>query len=105
MSAKLVAWERFVRYVPQGQSQTIRYGDPIIAESEVDRIAEIAGEGPAGRPSTQCDTDWTNRKGSPAFGSARAGQCTYHPLHWAELQNAQYVTSPSLSKVERLTWC
>jgi hypothetical protein len=45
MSTKLVAWERFVRYVPQGQSQTIRYGDPIIAESEVDRIAEIAEEG------------------------------------------------------------
>ena len=59
---------------------------------------------PAGRPSIECDTDWTNRNGSPAVGSARAVQCTYHPLHWAELQNAQYVTScPSLSNIDKLT--
>jgi hypothetical protein len=45
MASKLVAWERFVRYVPQGQTRTVRYGDPIITESEVDRIAEIAAEG------------------------------------------------------------
>lgn len=45
MSSKLVSWDRFVRYVPQGQNQTIRYGDPIIKESEVDRIAQIAEEG------------------------------------------------------------
>ncbi|OAL52690.1 hypothetical protein IQ07DRAFT_620236 [Pyrenochaeta sp. DS3sAY3a] len=45
MSLKPVAWNRFVRYIPQGQSQTILYGDPIIEESEVDRIAQIAEEG------------------------------------------------------------
>ena len=45
MASKLVAWERFVRYVPQGEAQTIRYGDPIVTGSEVDRVAEIAAEG------------------------------------------------------------
>ncbi|OAL05584.1 hypothetical protein IQ06DRAFT_300701 [Phaeosphaeriaceae sp. SRC1lsM3a] len=45
MSTKLVAWERFVRYVPQGLNQAVRYGDAIIEGSEVDHIAEIAEEG------------------------------------------------------------
>lgn len=45
MSFKPVAWERFVRYVPQGRNQAVRYGEPIIKESEVDQIAQIAEEG------------------------------------------------------------
>lgn len=45
MSSKPVAWERFIRYIPQGQDQVVRYGDPIIRESEIDQIAQIAEEG------------------------------------------------------------
>ncbi|KAH6618823.1 hypothetical protein C7974DRAFT_427064 [Boeremia exigua] len=45
MTSKPVAWERFVRYVPQGQDQAICFGDPIVAESEIDQIAQIAAEG------------------------------------------------------------
>ena len=45
MPAKLVAWDRFVRYVPIGAEDTIRYGDPILTDSEIDIIAQLANEG------------------------------------------------------------
>jgi hypothetical protein len=45
MSPKPVKWDRFVRYVPQGADQTVRYGDPIVSVSQVDSIAQIATEG------------------------------------------------------------
>ena len=45
MSSQRVAWDRFVRYVPQGADQTIRYGDPIISSSQVNSIAQLAEEG------------------------------------------------------------
>jgi len=45
MSPNLVAWDRLVRYVPYGAGNTIRYGDPIIEDSEIDKIAQLAVEG------------------------------------------------------------
>lgn len=45
MSSNKIAWERFVRYVPQGQDKTVHYGDPIVSASEVDSIAQLAEEG------------------------------------------------------------
>lgn len=45
MPQKLVAWDRLVRYVPQGAEDTIRYGDPVLAESEIDNVAHLAAEG------------------------------------------------------------
>jgi len=45
MSPNLVAWNRFVRYAPKGAEDTIRYGDPIITDSEIDNISQLADEG------------------------------------------------------------
>jgi hypothetical protein len=46
MSSKLVAWDRLVRYVPEGAAEgTVRYGDPILADSEVDMLSQLADEG------------------------------------------------------------
>ncbi|KAJ8117606.1 hypothetical protein OPT61_g1251 [Boeremia exigua] len=45
MSSKLVSWERLVRYIPKGSNQTVRYGDPIVSDSDVDKIARLAEEG------------------------------------------------------------
>jgi len=45
MSSKPVAWDRLVRYISQGVDKNVRYGDPIIAASEADTIAQMAEEG------------------------------------------------------------
>lgn len=44
MSAKLVAWDRLVRYTAQGGSQ-IRYGEPILTDSEENAVADLADAG------------------------------------------------------------
>lgn len=44
MSTKLVFWDRLVRYIPEGDS-TIRYGEPIVKEDQVDAIAQLAQDG------------------------------------------------------------
>jgi hypothetical protein len=45
MSPRLVAWDRLVRYIPEGGENTICYGDAILADSEIDKIAQLANEG------------------------------------------------------------
>ena len=44
MGAKLVAWDRLVRYVAQGESQ-IRYGEPILTDLEENAVAYLADVG------------------------------------------------------------
>lgn len=45
MSSRLVAWDRLVRYVPSGDSSTVRYGEPILEDSDATLIAQLADEG------------------------------------------------------------
>ena len=40
----MVAWDRLVRYVPEGSPSAVRYGEPIIEESQADCIAQLAEE-------------------------------------------------------------
>jgi hypothetical protein len=45
MAQKQVAWDRLVRYIPQGPEQIVRYGDPIMTGAEADLITQKAEEG------------------------------------------------------------
>lgn len=45
MSSQLVAWDRLVRYIPTGDSATVRYGEPIVASSDSALVAQLADEG------------------------------------------------------------
>ena len=45
MSQQLVAWNRFVRYVPEGNTGEISYGEPILEDFEVNDISRLAAEG------------------------------------------------------------
>ena len=45
MPSKLVAWDRLVRYIPENSPSSVRYGEPIVADDETDRIAQIVSEG------------------------------------------------------------
>jgi hypothetical protein len=45
MSQKIVAWHRFVRYIPAGNEGEVAYGEPIVQGDQVNDIAKLAAEG------------------------------------------------------------
>jgi hypothetical protein len=45
MSTNLIPWDRLVRYVPQGLDDTVRYGEPLLEESQNSLVAQMAKEG------------------------------------------------------------